>query len=164
VLGVARDATTEEIRRAWVAGARVFHPDASGAGAGTDDDARMRDVNEAWRVLRDPARRLAHDRDLGIDHGPRYSDAPWESPPPTESVPLADQVDERGVRASRPGDLFVFVPPVLLAVAVVSVAVGMVMLEPALLAVAVVAFVLSVVTFVLTPFIELARSRRRARR
>jgi hypothetical protein len=161
VLGVARDATTEEIRRAWVARARVFHPDAGG-----DDDVRMREVNDAWHALRDPSRRLAHDRELGIDHGPRYAlpddavYAPWE-PPPT---PLAEQVDERSTRASRPGDLFVFVPPALLAVAVACVALGMVMLEPALLVLAVLSFALSIVTFVLTPFVELARGRRRSRR
>jgi hypothetical protein len=155
VLGVARDATTEEIRRAWVARARVLHPDAGG-----DDDARMREVNDAWRVLRDPARRLAHDRELGVDHGPRYTYEPWE-PPPT---PLAEQVDDHAPRASRPGDLFVFVPPALLAAAVACVALGMVMLEPALLVLAILSFALSIVTFVLTPFVELARGRRRARR
>jgi hypothetical protein len=155
VLGVARDATTEEIRRAWVAKARVLHPDAGG-----EDDAAVRDANEAWQVLRDPARRLAHDRELGIDHGPRYTYAPWE-PPPT---PLADQVDERSTRASRPGDLFVFVPPALLAASVACVALGMVMLEPALLGLAILSFALSIVTFVLTPFVELARGRRRSRR
>ena len=155
MLGVARDATTEEIRRAWVARARLLHPDAGG-----DDDVAVRDANEAWHVLRDPARRLAHDRELGIDHGPRYAYAPWE-PPPT---PLADQVDERPTRASRPGDLFVFVPPALLAAAVACLALGMVMLEPALLVLAIVSFALSIVTFVLTPFVELARGRRRSRR
>ena len=34
----------------------------------------MRAVNEAWHVLRDPTRRLAHDRALGIDHGPRFEE------------------------------------------------------------------------------------------
>lgn len=63
VLGVGADATAEQIRRAYHDRARHLHPDGL-AGASRDDDTvrrAMQDVNEAWRVLRDPVRRAAYD-------------------------------------------------------------------------------------------------------
>lgn len=54
-LGVAPDAPRSEIRRAYLALARRFHPDVC-----ADDPAaaeRMRRVNQAWEQLTDPARR-----------------------------------------------------------------------------------------------------------
>jgi hypothetical protein len=58
VLGVARSATAAQVRAAYRAAARDHHPDAGG------DVDRMRAVNAAWRVLGDPARRAAYDRQL----------------------------------------------------------------------------------------------------
>jgi curved DNA-binding protein CbpA len=156
VLGVARDATTEEIRRAYLARARQHHPDTGGA-----DDRRMRDVNAAWHVLRDPARRRAHDRELGVAERPGRDDDPVS--PEERSVPLVDQVDG-AVGPPRPGDLLVLVPAALLAAAVGCFAVATVMLHPGLFAAAVALFVLSGVTFVVAPFATLARDRRRRRR
>jgi curved DNA-binding protein CbpA len=140
-----------------VARARLLHPDAGG-----DDDAAMRAANQAWNVLRDPARRLAHDRDLGIDHGPRYDDwRPWESVERDTSLAPEPPMPPRATRA---GDLLVLVPPGLLALAVVCFALGAVMLNANLLACAVGALLLSGVTFAVTPFLTLARDRRRLRR
>lgn len=57
-LGVAPEASTGELREAYVALARRHHPDAGG------DAGAMRDLNEAWEVLSDPGRRRAYDRTL----------------------------------------------------------------------------------------------------
>lgn len=57
VLGVPRTATTSQIRAAYVARARLAHPDVND-GRGVDT---MRALNEAWEVLKDPARRQALD-------------------------------------------------------------------------------------------------------
>jgi DnaJ domain len=57
-LGVAPTATDAEIRAAYRTRARASHPDHAGS---TGD---MAAVNEAWRVLGDPARRAAYDRAL----------------------------------------------------------------------------------------------------
>ena len=153
MLGVRRDATTEEIRRAWIVRARHLHPDAGEA----DDDRAMQLANEAWHVLRDPARRLAHDRDLGIDHGPRWA------PPPAASVPLSEQIDDPAPRAPRAGDNLVLVPPALLAGAVACFALGTIMLSAPLLALGLGLLVLSGVAFVVAPFVALARDRRSRR-
>ncbi len=62
LLGVARDASREEIALAWRRRARDEHPDARQGDAGAP--ARFRALAEAWQVLGDPGRRAAYDRSL----------------------------------------------------------------------------------------------------
>jgi curved DNA-binding protein CbpA len=62
LLGVARDASREEIALAWRRRARDEHPDARQGDDGAP--ARFRALAEAWQVLGDPARRAAYDRSL----------------------------------------------------------------------------------------------------
>lgn len=57
VLGVDPKASDAEIRRAYVALARRFHPDTNPGG-----EERMRAVNEAWAILGDRERRARYDR------------------------------------------------------------------------------------------------------
>jgi curved DNA-binding protein CbpA len=68
LLGVAREASREEIAQAWRRRARDEHPDARPADA--DAAGRFRAVAEAWRVLGDPARRAAYDRALTRERQP----------------------------------------------------------------------------------------------
>lgn len=58
-LGVPPDASTAEIRAAYRALARRHHPDRSPADAGA-----MATINEAYRVLSEPARRAVYDATL----------------------------------------------------------------------------------------------------
>ncbi|KWT82827.1 MULTISPECIES: DnaJ C-terminal domain-containing protein [unclassified Variovorax] len=57
-LGVERNATEEEIRKAYRKLARKYHPDVSKE---PDADRRMREINEANDVLRDKEKRAAYD-------------------------------------------------------------------------------------------------------
>lgn len=69
-LGVAHDADTETIRRAYVARAKANHPDRRQSDDETRReraDERMRAANAAWHVLRDPQRRADYDRTLRDD-------------------------------------------------------------------------------------------------
>lgn len=59
-LGVASNATHDEIRAAYRHLARRHHPDARGQST----SATMAAINEAWSVLSDPARRARYDADL----------------------------------------------------------------------------------------------------
>ena len=61
VLGVPRNASVRQIRTAYVARARRSHPDIVGV-RGLD---LMRDVNDAWAILKDAARRAAYDAATG---------------------------------------------------------------------------------------------------
>lgn len=59
VMGVARGATQDEIKRAYRQLARKHHPDVSKA---SDAEARFKELGEAYEVLKDPEKRAAYDR------------------------------------------------------------------------------------------------------
>lgn len=59
VLGVPRDASTEEIKRAFRRLAMKYHPDRNRS---PDAEARFKEINEAYEVLSDPEKRAAYDR------------------------------------------------------------------------------------------------------
>ncbi len=58
ILGVSRKATQEEIRRAFRKHARKYHPDVNKS---ADADARFKNINEAYEVLKDPEKRKHYD-------------------------------------------------------------------------------------------------------
>ena len=59
ILGVARDATQDEIKRAYRKLARKYHPDVSKE---ADAETRFKEIGEAYEVLKDPEKRAAYDR------------------------------------------------------------------------------------------------------
>ena len=73
LLGVERGATTAEIAKAYKKLARQCHPDLNKS-AGSE--ARFKEINEAYEVLKDPEKRKRYDL-LGANwkHG-----APFEAP------------------------------------------------------------------------------------
>jgi DnaJ-class molecular chaperone len=64
--GGAREATAEEIKKAFRKLARKYHPDVSKE---PDAEARMKELNEANAVLSDPEKRAAYDQ-LGRGYQP----------------------------------------------------------------------------------------------
>lgn len=79
-LGVSRDASQEEISKAFKKLARKYHPDLNP----NDNEAeqKFKEVNEAYEVLKDPEKRKRYDH-LGADweHGQNF-----EPPPGYENV------------------------------------------------------------------------------
>jgi molecular chaperone DnaJ len=59
VLGVPRSASDEEIKRAFRARARQYHPDVN---KDPEAEARFKEINEAYEVLSDAQKRAAYDR------------------------------------------------------------------------------------------------------
>jgi molecular chaperone DnaJ len=59
VLGVPRDASMEEIKRAFRRLAMKYHPDRNKS---PDAEAKFKEINEAYQVLSDPQKRAAYDR------------------------------------------------------------------------------------------------------
>lgn len=59
IMGVSRDATKEEIKRAYRKLARKYHPDVSKE---RDAEARFKEVGEAYEVLKDDEKRTAYDQ------------------------------------------------------------------------------------------------------
>ena len=59
VMGVARDATQDEIKRVYRKLARKYHPDVSKE---ADAEERFKSLGEAYEVLKDPEKRAAYDQ------------------------------------------------------------------------------------------------------
>jgi len=59
IMGVERDASQDEIKRAYRKLARKYHPDVSKE---SDAEARFKEVGEAYEVLKDPEKRAAYDQ------------------------------------------------------------------------------------------------------
>ena len=78
IMGVSRDASQDEIKKAYRRLARKYHPDVSEEG---DAEARFKELGEANEVLKDPEKRAAYDQ-LGSDwqSGQDFRPPPeWES-------------------------------------------------------------------------------------
>ncbi len=59
IMGVSKDATQDEIKRAYRKLARKYHPDVSKE---PDAEKRFKEVGEAYEVLKDPEKRAAYDQ------------------------------------------------------------------------------------------------------
>ncbi|RMG35770.1 MAG: J domain-containing protein [Gammaproteobacteria bacterium] len=59
IMGVSRDATQDEIKRAYRKLARKYHPDVSKE---PDAEQRFKEIGEAYEVLKDPEKRAAYDQ------------------------------------------------------------------------------------------------------
>ena len=66
VLGVAKTATAEEIRKAFRKLARQHHPDVSKEKDKKKAEEKFKEINEAYEVLSDPEKRKKYDT-LGAD-------------------------------------------------------------------------------------------------
>ena len=59
IMGVARDASADDIKRAYRRLARKYHPDVSKE---KNAEERFKEIGEAYEVLRDPEKRAAYDQ------------------------------------------------------------------------------------------------------
>ncbi|HRQ06381.1 MAG TPA: DnaJ C-terminal domain-containing protein [Nitrosomonas halophila] len=59
IMGIARDATQDDIKRAYRKLARKYHPDVSKEPGA---EARFKEIGEAYEVLKDPEKRAAYDQ------------------------------------------------------------------------------------------------------
>ncbi|MCS6781494.1 MAG: DnaJ domain-containing protein, partial [Geminicoccaceae bacterium] len=107
VLGVPRDASTEEIEKAFLKLARQYHPDRNIGNP--EAAARFREINEAHDVLSDQAKRERYDRygHAGLDPAAE----PTFASPGTFADLVNDLFDSfmggsggrRGYRSPQPG-------------------------------------------------------------
>lgn len=78
-MGVSKDATQDEVKRAYRKLARKYHPDVSKE---PDAEARFKEIGEAYEVLKDPEKRAAYDRlaEGGYRGGEEFRPPPgWDS-------------------------------------------------------------------------------------
>lgn len=79
VMGLAQDASQDEIKRAYRRLARKYHPDVSKE---SDAEIRFKELGEAYEVLKDPEKRAAYDqlRAGGYRSGEEFQPPPgWDS-------------------------------------------------------------------------------------
>jgi curved DNA-binding protein CbpA len=97
VLGVLRQASPDEIARAYRRAARATHPDGGGSRAGAE---RFRAVSDAYDMLRDPARRAAYDRLHAPPRpeSPRAGGSARYAAPGSQHVVLGAQPERRELR------------------------------------------------------------------
>jgi len=98
IMGVERDASQDDIKRAYRKLARKYHPDVSKE---ADAEARFKDLGEAYAVLKDPEKRAAYDQ-LGAE---------WKSgqefrPPPDWGAGFEFSGASGGADASAYSDFF----------------------------------------------------------
>ncbi|HEY4367864.1 MAG TPA: DnaJ C-terminal domain-containing protein [Steroidobacteraceae bacterium] len=74
IMGVARDAKADEIKRVYRRLARKYHPDVSKE---ADAENKFKEVQEAYEVLKDPEKRAAYDQ-----LGSNYRQGQQFTPPP----------------------------------------------------------------------------------
>ena len=74
LLGISRDASADEVKRAYRRRARKYHPDVSKE---PEAEERFKEVQEAYEVLKDPQKRAAYDQ-----LGPNYRQGQEFRPPP----------------------------------------------------------------------------------
>ena len=60
ILGVSKDATADEIKKAYRKLAVKYHPDKTGNDKAAED--KFKEVSEAYEILSDPTKRASHDR------------------------------------------------------------------------------------------------------
>jgi hypothetical protein len=168
VLGVPPDASADEVRRAYLALARRHHPDAhaaGGPGPRAAAERRMQEVNAAWAVLGDPARRAAHDRDQGggarpAGEGPDPGFRPFDTGPDLDPADAPDIPYRPAPAPSGRARAARLAPGLLFAASVVVMAGAAVLASGPLAALAVALFVGSCVGFVVLPLLALSAARR----
>jgi hypothetical protein len=84
-LGVSPSASGEAIRQAYLALARRYHPDRAPTGRAAEYEERMKRINTAYELLRDPESRQLYDRlrapqATPMQATPRASTAPRAQP------------------------------------------------------------------------------------
>jgi curved DNA-binding protein CbpA len=181
-LGVPMGADPAEIRRAYLRLARRHHPDShagDGPAALAAAQRRMQEINAAWTVLGDPARRRHYDDTVRRGSAaaaprPRPSAAPGGNDIPSPGWrPLTgdtawmddfeawrDETDEPPPDRPPPSVArsSMTVLPVALFVAAIAVGcVGLVLQSRAMLAAAFVGVAISAALFVVLPMLEMRR-------
>ncbi len=155
VLGVAPESDASAIRRAYVAKARMFHPDFHADATPevrAHAEAQMRAINDAWAILGSTNARSKYDRKL-------HDTGRSSSTSSASAAPASGPVAPEATSGFAPPRWMTMLPMACLFLAVACFAVGMVTGIPALLAGAIGAALLGGLMFVVVPVFALKRAK-----
>jgi molecular chaperone DnaJ len=100
ILGVTKDASQADLRKAWLSLARKYHPDKTGGHKGSEEKLKV--INEAYDTLKRPEKRKLYDETLSESSeagapsgaGAMYGGAPHYGPSQAENFEFdADYTD-----------------------------------------------------------------------
>ena len=60
ILGVARDATADQVRKAYLKLAHKYHPDKTGGDKAAEE--KLKEINQAYDILKNPEKRRKYDQ------------------------------------------------------------------------------------------------------
>ncbi len=167
VLGVDPRADSSTIRGSYVALARRWHPDYHAVGDPrrlAEAQQRIREVNEAWRVLGHPQRRAEYDRTLRRTGGAgvrRDETGVWVPFDDGDGPDPRDLLDDEPISdGGRLGRVLTIAPVAFLGAAVGLLAFGVVVDSSMVLTVSLAVLAVAVVLFLAVPLVALARSAR----
>ncbi len=106
VLGINKDASAEEIKKAYRKLARKYHPDLNPGDEKAE--ARFKEINEAQEILSDPEKRAKYER-----YGQYWQQAGQGGAPPSGSTGTRVNVDVGGFDFSQYGNFDDFVNDIL---------------------------------------------------
>ena len=98
-LGVDKNTSQQDLKKAYKKKSMQFHPDRPGG-----DEAKFKEVNEAYSVLSDPTKRRAYDEKLAFKSGSFNFDQggrPWENINPFFNEFFRDPRASQSVRQNR---------------------------------------------------------------
>jgi curved DNA-binding protein len=98
IMGLAKDATPDEIKRAYRRLARKYHPDVSKE---PNAEAKFKELGEAYEVLKDPQKRAAYDQ-----IGQNWQEGQRFTPPPDWAPDSGFGGGFSGARSSGFSDFF----------------------------------------------------------
>lgn len=163
VLGVSPRASEAQVREAYVALARKYHPDFHTDSNRDAAEEAMQRVNEAWSVLRNSDRRQDYDRSLKFGGSERTSGATQSEWVPFDSGPDPDPADfdDGPIAGANPLPRSITMAPVAGAVAsIVMLAAGTLLSSRGIVTLGVVGLAISLALFFLVPLFALSRAER----
>lgn len=164
MLGVSVDATSSDLRAAYLKLARANHPDTFEGADRQAAQAKMQSINEAWNVLGTPHRRAEYDRTRDVDepvsdshrrgrsHFQAFEDSPWDRDVDLDPTPIV---------GSRPLPQWISMMPVGFIVAgIMCFGFGLLLRAASIVALAATIFALGVVGFLALPLWVMSRAER----